>query len=104
MGGGNPLCHVNYFEDVNNGYGQPGWACCSPCSPCGLMEGDCNSDDDCLPGLVCAHDVGAQFSNLPEAASLDLCMLDSSRRLLAEEHKIPEESERKTNAFRKQKL
>ena len=29
--------------------------CCSEAKPCGEMEGDCNSDKDCLIGLKCGE-------------------------------------------------
>jgi hypothetical protein len=38
--------------------------------PCGAGEGDCDSDADCLPGLVCRHDVGASYG---WPSSLDVC-------------------------------
>lgn len=31
-------------------------ACCSPSSPCGEGEGDCDGAGDCLQGLVCGRD------------------------------------------------
>lgn len=34
---------------------------CSEACPCGNGGGDCDSDDDCLRGLVCRHNVGASF-------------------------------------------
>ena len=32
------------------------YSCCSSESPCGLAEGDCDYDDDCLGGLLCGQD------------------------------------------------
>ncbi len=29
--------------------------CCTPQNPCGLLEGDCDSNADCLGTLVCGH-------------------------------------------------
>ena len=29
--------------------------CCSPSNRCGLMEGDCDKDEDCVDGLVCSE-------------------------------------------------
>ncbi len=43
--------------------------CSSEC-PCGLNQGDCDSDADCAVGLRCASDVGAQFG-MP--ADYDVC-------------------------------
>lgn len=48
------------------------WAYCSDpfCGPCGVGQGDCDSDADCNAGLVCAFNRGADYG-LPE--SLDVC-------------------------------
>ena len=32
-----------------------GDTCCTSSIPCGEWEGDCDSDDECQPGLVCGH-------------------------------------------------
>jgi hypothetical protein len=34
---------------------------CSDCGPCFASEGDCDGDEECRPGLICAFDVGADF-------------------------------------------
>ena len=43
------------------------WSCCSISKKCGLNEGDCDSDNDCLGNLRCGLNncVGSQFH--PEA-------------------------------------
>ncbi|REJ85133.1 MAG: hypothetical protein DWQ30_03460 [Acidobacteria bacterium] len=43
---------------------------CRDCGPCGIGEGDCDGDGECLPGLTCATDVGANYG-FP--ASYDVC-------------------------------
>ena len=30
--------------------------CCSPTNRCGVREGDCDSNADCMEGLVCGED------------------------------------------------
>lgn len=48
---------------------------CSSSCPCGLGEGDCNSDSDCRPGLFCYHNVGGNFGR---GASVDICSKPSA--------------------------
>jgi len=36
-------------------------ACTDPNCPCGEGQGDCDSDAECEPGLVCVHNVGADY-------------------------------------------
>ena len=38
-----------------------GWNYCSRQCPCDAGKGDCDTDQDCKPGLRCAHDVGAHY-------------------------------------------
>jgi hypothetical protein len=44
---------------------------CSAACPCGKGGGDCDSDQDCLPELVCGTDNGPEFG-LP--ATTDVCV------------------------------
>ena len=60
-GGGTSNCHT---EAVG------GWAYCSSSCPCNSGEGDCDSDADCKSGLVCKHDVGANYG---WSSTLDVC-------------------------------
>ena len=46
-------------------------SCTAEC-PCSLGEGDCNSDDDCRPSLVCGMNIGSQFGL---ASWVDVCVL-----------------------------
>lgn len=47
--------------------------CADPaCGPCALNEGDCDSDSECLGGLVCLSDTGASQGQSP---TTDLCGL-----------------------------
>ena len=53
------------------GLADPGdWNYCSDSCPCDMGEGDCDGDSECLPGLICATDVGASFGWDPE---VDVC-------------------------------
>lgn len=44
---------------------------CHPGCQCNHGEGDCDTDADCLPGLVCLHDPGAAFGY--EDDEVDVC-------------------------------
>lgn len=44
---------------------------CSECGPCAAGEGDCDRDSECLAGLTCVDDVGAQFGF---NANVDVCL------------------------------
>jgi hypothetical protein len=59
---GNPACE--------HPPGTPNY--CRDCGPCTLGEGDCDSDEDCSQGLVCAQDVGANLGYQP---STDVCIM-----------------------------
>jgi cysteine-rich repeat protein len=48
---------------------------CTPACPCAIIEGDCDSDNDCEPGLDCVRNVGGQYGF---ASDLDLCLPASS--------------------------
>ncbi len=47
-----------------------GWSWCSPGSPCGWGEGDCDTNNDCAGSLTCAYNVGAKYGWDPD---LDVC-------------------------------
>ena len=44
---------------------------CHPGCPCDHAEGDCDTDNDCLPGLICLHDAGFAFGY--EDDEVDVC-------------------------------
>lgn len=44
---------------------------CTAACPCGQGGGDCNSDQDCMPGLICGEDNGAEFGH---SATTDICV------------------------------
>jgi hypothetical protein len=44
---------------------------CTPECPCGHGGGDCDADEDCLPGLVCGTDLGPAFAM---GATYDVCV------------------------------
>jgi len=43
---------------------------CSKCGPCGVGEGDCDSHDECLDGLMCMGEDGSPHQN----AGHDICV------------------------------
>ncbi|MBX2796884.1 MAG: hypothetical protein KTR31_04420 [Myxococcales bacterium] len=49
----------------------PGWAYCTPASPCTTGLGDCDSDADCAAGTICLNDVGAEHG---WSSLADLCV------------------------------
>jgi len=48
---------INMTLPVNNTpllmCGGKNSGCCTPSTPCGIDDGDCDSDTDCKPGLIC---------------------------------------------------
>jgi len=46
---------------------------CQVCGPCEEGKGDCDRDDDCADGLICASNVGADYGFDP---SIDVCQVD----------------------------
>lgn len=48
------------------------WSFCSPGDRCEHGFGDCDSNNDCVTGTVCMHDVGHQFGYAN--ASTDVCV------------------------------
>lgn len=50
--------------------GVGAWNYCSPECPCDAGEGDCESDEDCGPGLRCISDIGPAFGFQRE---VDVC-------------------------------
>ncbi len=44
---------------------------CTDCGPCAAGQGDCDSDQECVPGLTCAQNVGADFGFPP---AVDVCV------------------------------
>ena len=59
-----PLCITkDFIFQIANCDG--GDSCCTPDNKCGEGEGDCDSNDDCFPGLYCGHNncSGVTFEN-----------------------------------------
>lgn len=55
--------------------GPPGgWSFCSASCPCGIGEGDCDSDSQCAPGLFCRANVGADYGY---SADMDVCVSEN---------------------------
>ena len=54
-------------EDVESTSGcssNDDWDCCSSSNKCGVNEGDCDSDSECMDGLVCGSNncpAGAEY-------------------------------------------
>jgi hypothetical protein len=44
---------------------------CTDCGPCNDGEGDCDNDSECVAGLSCVDNVGAQFGFAP---GVDVCI------------------------------
>ncbi len=65
------------FDAVADGRSCRGsaWVCdqtfCSPACRCGVGQGDCDTDADCLDGLVCGTDNGAPAGCAP---TVDMCV------------------------------
>lgn len=51
------------------------WDFCSKQNPCSAGQGDCDSDDECKPGLKCVKDVGPQYGF---DKGVDVCVATSS--------------------------
>jgi hypothetical protein len=62
------LLAVDSFAACPVGPGD--WDYCSICGPCGLNQGDCDSDADCVEGLICEQDVGPEHGL---ANGIDVC-------------------------------
>merc|ERR1719471_107068 len=66
-------CHASNFDATK-------WDCCTPENPCGMDEGDCDTDADCKDELVCVQDAGAGYG---VSQYVDVCMTsrkDNGRR------------------------
>jgi len=66
-------CHASNFDSSK-------WTCCTPEDPCGMDEGDCDTDADCKDDLVCVQDAGAGYG---VSQYVDVCMTsrkDNGRR------------------------
>ena len=64
-------CAFNFTDSFTGCDGEGDyWSCCSSSNPCGIFEGDCDNDDDCLGFLLCGTD--NCFS--PFSTSADCCI------------------------------
>lgn len=50
--------------------GNGSWSYCSPATPCGVGEGDCDYAAECQTGLNCVKDSGADYGF---ASHIDIC-------------------------------
>ena len=55
--------------------GEGDWDFCSKQKPCSAGQGDCDSDDECQPGLKCTKDVGPSYGF---DKGVDVCTSSSS--------------------------
>ena len=62
---GNAKCNPSTW-DKYEGYHD---ACCSDLEKCGIDEGDCNSDSECLGSLICLYNGCAASQGFDERAS-----------------------------------
>ena len=46
---GNSQCEIDYYD-------YPSPSCCSKKKPCGVGQGDCDDDYECVDDLVCGKD------------------------------------------------
>lgn len=65
-----PRCAISMYD----------WSCCSPTSPCGLHQGDCDSNSDCTGELVCDHSFCKNNPDCPNAG-FDVCVSPDRRQL-----------------------
>lgn len=49
------------------------WTFCSDDSPCGVGQGDCDNNDECVAGLSCSDDLGTLFG---WSSAVDVCTCD----------------------------
>lgn len=61
---------VDVCEDTCHPSANGGWDYCSAGCACDAGEGDCDSNAECAPGLVCAKDAGGRYGWDPE---IDVC-------------------------------
>ena len=61
----------SFFTDSFTGCDWTGitWGCCSSSQPCGVSEGHCSNDDECLGLLLC----GTDNCFTPFSSSADCC-------------------------------
>ena len=53
------LSKFKHFTDLCDWTGSSSketWACCTDSKPCGIAEGDCDTNDECIGHLVCGSD------------------------------------------------
>ena len=69
---GNPKCNSKTWDS----YGGYDNGCCKTNALCGIGEGDCDKDSDCLEGLSCGDNncVGKGFTK-----QADCCYLNSKQ-------------------------
>ncbi|ACY13589.1 carboxypeptidase regulatory-like domain-containing protein [Haliangium ochraceum] len=71
---------VDACDPIFNG----GFDYCSEACPCEHGQGDCDGDEDCAPGHVCARDVGAAYGFDPEMDMCESVVQDFAGRVLDE--------------------
>jgi len=79
-----PYRATNHHFCIKNSALPPGWkppkrcepskgdyGCCTQNQQCGMGEGDCDFDSDCISGMECVDDIGADFGG---SALFDICV------------------------------
>jgi hypothetical protein len=62
-----PSWAYGYYKDTREGW-------CTPECPCGVGDGDCNTDDDCRGELKCLTNVGTCFGFRSTETGRDICV------------------------------
>ena len=70
----NPKCSPTTWEGYNK-------HCCTVEEPCGLGEGDCDTDDECADGFVCGTNNCVGFPN-PKADCCQLPVMEGTYAIL----------------------
>ena len=60
---GNPDCNPATWSNYDS-------SCCTVENPCGLGEGDCDQDNQCIGNFVCGYEnCGSEFPRLADCCS-----------------------------------
>jgi len=67
------VCQFYSVDDCDQLHGD--WDFCFLCGPCDEGEGDCDSNEECLPGLICSDNVGEDYGF---ESSVDVCVTNTT--------------------------
>ena len=65
----------SFGSDLTGYAGWQGWTGCSSSNQCDIGEGDCDNDNECLPGLKCVDNVGGKYGF---SSSSDVCEVSAA--------------------------